>query len=76
MELDESQCKCVESVHSNGKFLCASLYVTHSRVNICYLSLVTSSDPVGGVLPLFERLFGVKGYDCCLLCLAFGKSFP
>ena len=24
VELDESQCKCVESVHSNGKFSCAS----------------------------------------------------
>ena len=24
VELDESQCKCVESVHSNGKCLCAS----------------------------------------------------
>ena len=24
VELDESQCKCVESVHSNGKFLCTS----------------------------------------------------
>ena len=40
------------------------------------VSFVTCSDPVGGVLPLLERLFGVKGYDCCLLCLAFGKLFP
>ena len=34
------------------------------------VSFVTSSDPVGGVLPFLERLFGVKEYDCCLLCLA------
>ena len=39
------------------------------------VSFVTSSDPVLGVMPLPERLFGVKGYDCCLLCLAFGKLF-
>ena len=35
------------------------------------VSFVTSSDPVGGVLPFLERLFGVKEYECCLLCLAF-----
>ena len=29
---------------------------------MCYLSLL---------LPLLERLFGVKGHDCCLSCLAF-----
>ena len=34
---------------------------------MCYLSLL---------LPLLERLFGVKGHDCCLLCLAFGKLYP
>ena len=39
------------------------------------VSFVTSSDPVEGVLPLLERVFGAKGYDCCLLCLAFGKLF-
>ena len=40
------------------------------------VSFVACSDPVGGVLLLLERLFGVKGYDCFLLCLAFGKLFP
>ena len=29
---------------------------------MCYLSLL---------LPLLEKLFGVKGHDCCLSCLAF-----
>ena len=29
---------------------------------MCYLS---------PLLPLLERLFGVKGHDCCLSCLAF-----
>ena len=28
-------------------------------------------DPVEGVLSLLERLFGVKGHDCFLSCLAF-----
>ena len=28
--------------------------------------LLILPDPVGGVLPLLERLFGVKGHDCCL----------
>ena len=27
-------------------------------------------DPVEGLLPLLERLFGVKGHDCFLSCLA------
>ena len=31
-------------------------------MKICYLFLL---------LPLLEKLFGVKGHDCCLSCLAF-----
>ena len=28
-------------------------------------------DPIEGVLPFLERLFGVEGHDCFLSCLAF-----
>ena len=35
------------------------------------VSFVTSSDPVLGVMPLPERLFGVKRYDC-MLSFVFG----
>ena len=47
------------SVHSYGKVCYALL-----GENVVPVSFVTCSDPVGGVLPLLERLFGVKGYDC------------
>ena len=47
------------SLHSYREFC---VYVTHCWVKMCYLSLL---------LPLLERLFGVKGHDCCLSCLAF-----
>ena len=34
-------------------------------------------DPEEGILPLLKRLFGVKGHDCFLSCLAFRKrQFP
>ena len=37
--LDESQCKCVEFLHSDGSFFFfSSYYVTHCRVNVfCFL---------------------------------------
>ena len=38
-------------------------------VSFLFFSLLP--DPVEGVLPLLERLFGVKGHDCFLSCLAF-----
>ena len=37
-----------------------------------FFSFFLLLDPVGGVLPLLERLFGVKGHDCFLSRLAFG----
>ena len=51
---------------------------------MCYLSLkntcycfpffvVSLPDPAEGMLPLLKRLFGVKGLDCFLSCLAFRK---
>ena len=53
--------------------------VTHCRVNMlpllkeCMLPFrfFLLPDPVEGVLPLLERLFGVKEHDCFLACLAF-----
>ena len=30
-------------------------------------------DPAEGMLPLLKRLFGVRGHDCFLSCLAFRK---
>ena len=60
VELDESQCKCV----------CVSVsFLFFSS----YLSLYYRIPSlVEGVLPLLERLFGVKGHDCFLSCLALG----
>ena len=72
MELDESLFLCI----ATGNFVC--VLVCYALQGECVLPVcfVTCSDPVGGVLTLLERLFGVKGYDCCLLCLAFGKLCP
>ena len=36
-----------------------------------YYRIPLLPDPIEGVLPLLERLFGVKGHDCFLSCLAF-----
>ena len=40
MELDESQCKCDESLHSDGRLFVffSSYYVTHYRVNVFLFS--------------------------------------
>ena len=37
------------------------------------VSLLLVQIRLGVVLPLLERLSGVKGHDCCLSCLAFRK---
>ena len=37
------------------------------------VSLLLVQIRLGVVLPLLERLFGVKGHDCCLWCLLFRK---
>ena len=59
MELDESQCLCV----ATGNFVC---------VLVCYALLGENVLPdLSLLLPLLERLFGVKGHDCCLSCLTF-----
>ena len=59
--------------------MCVYINVTHCRANVlplpkeCMLpfTFFLLPNPVEGVLPLLERLFGVKGYDCFLLRLAF-----
>ena len=65
--------------------MCVCINVTHCRVNAlpllkeCMLPFpfFLLPDSVEGVLPLLERLFGVKGHDCFLLCLAFRQIlFP
>ena len=42
VELDESQCKCVESLHSDRIYIhiFASYYVTHCRVNVFLFSFL------------------------------------
>ena len=58
---------------ATGNFVCVFVYYALLGGNVLPVSFVTCSDPVGGVLPLLERLFGVKGHDCFLSCLAFKK---
>ena len=42
-----------------------------------YYTYIILPDPAEAVLPLLERLFGVKGHDCFLSCLAFRQIlFP
>ena len=67
MELDESQCLYI----ATGNFVCVLVCYVLLGENVLPVSFV--SDPVEGVLPLLERLFGVKGHDSCLSCLAFRK---
>ena len=62
MELDENQCLCI----ATGNFVC---------VLVCYALLGENVLPVSFVT-FTREMFGVKGHDCCLLCLAFGKLFP
>ena len=50
-------------LHSYREFCVCLMIVCYALLGeMCYLSLL---------LPLLERLFGVKGHDCCLSCLAF-----
>ena len=66
------------SLHSYMEFCVCLMIVCYALLgkNVLTVSFVTFGRSRGGVLPFLERLFGVKGYDCCLLCLAFGKLFP
>ena len=59
--------------------MCVYINVTHCRVNVLPPLRVHVAvslffllpDPVEGVLPSLERLFGVKGHYCFLSCLVF-----
>ena len=66
VELDESQCKCVSVSVSFPFFFLPLLVLPYSFFLL--------PDPVEGMLPLLERLFGVKGHDCFLSCLAFRQT--
>ena len=64
---------CLNLYTATGNFVCVLVCYALLGENVFPVSFVKCSDPVGGVLPLLERLFGVKGHDCCLSCMAFRK---
>ena len=64
--------------------MCVYINVTHCRVNVLPLLkeymlrfpfFFSLPNPAEGMLTLLKRLFGVKGHDCVLSCLAFMDLF-